>query len=205
MLIDLAYLRQEFDLKISGVVHVGAHLAEEGDLYDQLGIKKIAWVEANSDLLKKITRKRPNDLVIQAVVSVTDDEEVTFYKANNGQSSSILELDYHSIAHPEVHYVAQETVRTKTLKSVIVENNLEDCNFLNLDIQGNELRALQGAGDLLDNFDYIYSEVNKKSLYKDCALFPQIRGFLQEKYSVVDIAWTTFGWGDAFWVKRDLL
>ena len=45
---------------------------------------------------------------------------------------------------------------------------MDNVNFLNLDIQGAELKALKSLQDYLHKVDYIYTEVNVDYLYVDC-------------------------------------
>jgi hypothetical protein len=93
---------------------------------------------------------------------------------------------------------------TKTLKTFYKENslNVADYNFMNLDIQGAELLALRGAGDILKNFDYIYTEVNIEELYDGCCLMNEIDEYLKQfGFKRVITEMTQYGWGDAFYVK----
>lgn len=75
-------------------------------------------------------------------------------------------------------------------------------NFLNIDIQGAELMALKGMGDLLNYFDYVYLEVNKDYVYKNCALVHEIDEYLSEyNYVRVETAWTNAQLGDALYIR----
>ena len=58
-------------------------------------------------------------------------------------------------------------------------------------------------GYLLNNFDYVYAEVNQKELYENCELVDQIDEYLK-KYNFVreTTVWTQHGWGDAVYVKH---
>jgi FkbM family methyltransferase len=48
---------------------------------------------------------------------------------------------------------------------------IETFNFLNIDIQGNELAALKGATKLLTGpIRYVYLEINEAELYVGCPL-----------------------------------
>lgn len=199
MLIPLDELHEKYDLGINGILHVGAHHAEERKAYLGLAVHNIVWIEANRNLYKLLKRS-VRDKVICAVVSDTDGEEVVFHTANNGQSSSILELGTHKTEHPEVHYVSEETRTTSRLDTLIDEHELSGLDFLNLDIQGAELKALQGLGKYLDGFNYIYTEVNRESLYVDCALIQEIDEFL-EGFTRVETVWEKHNWGDAFYVR----
>ena len=75
-------------------------------------------------------------------------------------------------------------------------------NFANLDIQGAEYQALIGFGDIIDNFDYIYIEVNVKELYKSIKLLPELDKFLESKgFKRKELKMTKHGWGEAFYVR----
>jgi len=143
--------------------------------------------------------------IYQAVVSDTDNESVSFKITNNGQSSSILELETHLKHHSHIYVVKEIEQKTITMKTFIDANNfnMHNYNFINLDIQGAELKALKGMGEYLEHVDYIYTEVNQEYLYKNCALLHEIDEYL-EKYGFRReiLKMTEFKWGDAFYVKR---
>ena len=76
-------------------------------------------------------------------------------------------------------------------------------NFWNIDIQGAELHALKGAGDILNNVNILYLEVNTKHLYKNCPLLNEIDEFIEPKGFVrVALEMTSHGWGDALYIKN---
>jgi hypothetical protein len=77
---------------------------------------------------------------------------------------------------------------------------------LNLDIQGVELRAIKSCGEYLDNIKYIYTEVNSGEVYERNDLIEGIDEFLTGKgFSRVETSMTQYEWGDAFYIKKDLL
>lgn len=191
--------------KPSGIIHIGAHLMEERENYLKHDIENIIWIEANPNIYNQITKiiHKNNEKILNYTVSNLDDQVINFNITNNGQSSSILELDKHKIYHPSIYVTETIKVKTKRMDSVInIENidiNLYD--FLNLDIQGAELLALKGFGKLLDNIKYIYTEVNRDEIYKNCAQISEIDEYLIN-YSRVETLWTHANWGDAFYVRR---
>jgi FkbM family methyltransferase len=210
MLIPLEQLNRKYKLDVHSVLHIGAHECEELGDYVRLGVdvEKIYWLEANPELVQKMKHRYiPN--VFQAAVSDTV-EVVDFIITNNYQSSSILELEEHLKEHPHVF----ETTRIK-LETIRVEQLLDEWskntefkmpNFVNLDIQGAELKALKGFGNYLEQVDYVYSEINTKCLYKNCALLPEMNEFLEQKgFRMVEIKHTQHGWGDAFYMRQSLL
>lgn len=199
MLIDWKDLGIENN--ISRLLHVGGHLAEEAEIYDDR-VDEVVWIEADIDRAREI-KNLTGDEVICAVVGDAN-REVTFHEANNGQSSSILELGTHKQVHPEVEYISERTVQMYPLSTVIESLDLGSFEMLNLDIQGAELMALKGLGDHIDSVNYIYTEVNRKKLYKDCCLIGEIDSFLfSHGFQRAKVVWTDFGWGDAFYVRKN--
>jgi hypothetical protein len=54
----------------------------------------------------------------------------------------------------------------------------------------------------LNNIDYIYTEINEKYLYEDCALVNEIDNYLSLfNFKRVETSMTPHGWGDAFYIK----
>ena len=94
----------------------------------------------------------------------------------------------------------------QTVGNPAFEDNLLDktyYNFWNIDIQGTELYALKGAGDIINNVDALYLEVNTEHLYKDCPLLDEIDAFLNEKgFNRVATHMTDCHWGDALYIKK---
>ena len=207
MLISLEKLNKKYNLIINGILHIGAHLCEELNTYKKLGVNenKIIWVEANPKLVKH-NKKNNNNLIIKNFICCDKDEGYTKLNiSNNGQSSSILELGTHKINHPGVKYVGSVEVKNNRIDTMYKEDNIPEnfANFLNIDIQGSELLALKGMGDLLNNFDYAFLEVNKEYVYKNCALIKEIDDYLSKfKFTRVETKWTKNNWGDAFYIKK---
>lgn len=187
-----------------GVLHIGAHQLEEEPLYHACGItnEHILWIEANRDV---IPPGRTN--VMEAVISDRDHEEVIFKITNNGQSSSIFNLKMHLQEHPWVYEVERRPLTTITLNTLLQQHNipLDSFDFMNLDIQGAELKALQGATGVLPHLRSIYTEVNEKELYEGCAFLTEMDGFLEGwGFQRVLTEMTPHGWGDAFYIRPEI-
>lgn len=207
MLIDFRQLFPRYYIKPKGVLHVGANVGEEAPVYDELGIKNVVWIEANPYIAEKLTNNvKPYGHKVFNFAASDDNGNVILHESNNGsQSSSILELGTHKIAHPEVHYVRDIPVLMARLDSAFGLGSVfvEDLDFLNMDIQGAELKALRGMGNLLHQFKWAYLEVNKEELYKGCALVEDIDMYmLGFGFRRAETRWAgNTGWGDALYVK----
>lgn len=202
--VDLA---KKHGISIEGVFHVGAHECEELLDYLNNGVRyeNICWVEGNQALVNRL-KERSIQNVYQAVVDEVSGREVTFNITNNGQSSSILELGTHQHHHPHVWVVNKQTYTTKTIKDLQIENNLDFSKYTmwNFDIQGAELKALKGAGDLLLYPRVLYLEVNSEQVYKECGLIGEIDSYVaQYGFKRLETNMTQFGWGDAVYIRSD--
>jgi FkbM family methyltransferase len=202
MLINLDYLVKKYNIKFKGILHIGAHECEEINVYERyVERNNILWIEAMPDKVM-LNKSRYNNILIENVAVSDKEEQIKFNISNNGQSSSLLELGLHKKFHPHVHYIDFFVVNTKLLKSILPNYSI-NFNFLNLDIQGAELKALKGMGDeYLNKVDYIYTEVNSDYVYKDCALVTELDDYLSKfNFRRVETCWTPFKWGDAFYIK----
>lgn len=195
---------QEFLTKeIKGVFHIGAHYAEEKNWYNSQNVKNVVWFEANPEYKDIIKRVVNEDLVIMSAIG-NRKQNIVLHVANNGQSSSILDFGTHQNHHPGVRYVGDIIVPMDRMSNLVrdFQLNLENYNFINLDIQGFELEALKSFDDLLNGFDYIYTEVNTGDVYKGCPRMVDIDNHLSQfGFKRVTQFITPFEWGDALYSK----
>lgn len=209
MLIDIQDLCKKYKINPIGVIHGGAHAAEELEVYKLIGTKNRIWIEANTKLCSELKAKfkatNTNDLVFDCLLWSESDIQLTFNITNNGQSSSILELGTHKINHPSVYYIETEEKKTKTLDDLFEQNNL-DINlydFLNLDLQGVELDVLKGFKNNINKMKYIYTEVNTEDVYKNCSKLNDIDVYLQGYgFDRCETKMTGAKWGDAFYMRK---
>lgn len=208
MFMTLDLLNQKFDLNIKGIIHCGAHHAEESDAYERHGISKVVWVEGNSELVPIVESKvgnLPENKVFNYLVYDEDGKELEFKITNNTQSSSVLEFGTHKRYNPGVDFIKSEVKKAYTLKYIIEKEDLkmEDYNMLNLDLQGVELRALKSMGDYIDNIDYVYTEINDDMVYEGNDLLVDLEEYLSSKgLHRAGIHLLSEKWGDAFYVRR---
>jgi FkbM family methyltransferase len=205
MLFTVSELKEFWGIQPNGVLHIGAHLGEESSGYEEFGWGPVIWVEAQPKLAQLLRLKldSSSNRVIQAAVWDTDDVKLNLHVASNSMSSSLLEFGSHSDSYPEITYVDEIQVETKRLDSIL---SLEEMpNFVNLDIQGAELPALKGLGSLINNVDYIFVEVNRREVYKNCTIVRDLDSFLSENtFKRVTTRWYyKQGWGDALYIRKN--
>lgn len=207
MLIPLEHMVKKFNMNITGVLHVGAHECEEQKFYlkEKINPENIHWVEAMEGKVDLMKMTNPFLNIYQGVISNKNNETVEFKITNNGESSSILDFGTHAKHHPQVHVTNVVKLKTTRLDTLIEANNIDmnPINFLNLDIQGAELLALNSIEKYLKHIKYIYTEVNTEKVYKDCALLNEIDEFLKSHGFTrkCEAIYRQYGWGDALYIR----
>jgi FkbM family methyltransferase len=203
MLIPVSELVQDYNVKPSGILHVGAHVAEESIEYEKYFNVPVLWIEAQPKLcleLKKILNPKSNTIV-EACIFDKNDELLTLNVSSNSQSTSILNFGTHADVYPDVFVSEKIAVRTKRLDKILEGREIPD--FINLDIQGTELNALKSLGDLINKVQVIYTEVNKRHLYEGCNLVKEMDEYLKIfGFKRITTRWMfRAGWGDALYVS----
>ena len=86
MILNLKEIIKKYNCKINGIIHLGAHTAEEKDVYDELDVPVI-WIDANRELCDRLRKKG-----LQVVCAVISDRvgDETFYITNNTACDSLL-------------------------------------------------------------------------------------------------------------------
>lgn len=208
MMIDFDYLFNKYNIKPDGVLHLGGNTGQEANVYSRFGVDQVIWVEAIPNIFEQLCRNidiYTGQTAINVCVGDEDGKEVEFNISNNeSQSSSYLELAHHKVIHPTVHYVDKFKTIMRRLDKIIHPDSFKEGKwFLNADLQGSELAAFKGMGDLIDDFEWVYTEVNKKNTYEGCALIEDIDYFLlQHDFERVETGqWVADTWTDALYCK----
>ena len=206
MLLPISELLQDFNIRPKLILHVGAHLAEESNGYTKYFKVPVIWIEAQSKLCKQLNQSLDiaSNTVIEACVLDKEDYVVTLNVTSNSQSTSILNFGMHSHTYPDVVVTELVTARTKRLDSIL--NGKEVPDFINLDIQGVELKAIMSLGVLIEQVKVIYTEVNKWDVYVGCDLIQDMDAYLKS-YGFRRIAtrWKRrSGWGDALYITQKI-
>jgi FkbM family methyltransferase len=207
MLLNLHDLVRDFNLQITGVLHVGAHLGEAAD-YHALGIEKVIWIEANPNVLSKLRANvEPYGYqVVHALIMDAEHNGVPFNVTNyDGMSSSIFEWGTHTQLSPDTIVEHKIYLDSTTLDKLDLDYS--GINFLNMDLEGAELLALKGATNLLKQIEYLYLEVRTDYVYLRAPLIDELEAYIPqfERLTIGMAEYLTTndaGWGDAFYVRR---
>jgi FkbM family methyltransferase len=230
MLIPLQQIIEKYKLNLKGVIHVGAHFAEEHDDYLNCGINKFVYIEPCKDAFANLTAKVSNGSLLSGFLNPifspplfginvknvraflcacgAEEAEMTMNVSHNnqGQSNSLLAPKLHLQQHPEVVFTDTEKVNVIPLDKLPFIK--EDYNFLAMDVQGYELEVLKGATETLKHIDCIMTEINTDSTYDGNAFVWELDAFLdfyEFKRVETSMASPSVTWGDAVYLKSHLL
>lgn len=205
-LIDFSKINKKYKLDITGAIHIGAHYGDEVLDYIKNGIQNIILFEPlsrNFEILEKNLSEVNADIqAYQVALGREEKTEIMYLSSNHAQSSSILKPKKHIDQYPYIHFSETEEVEVKTLDSF----NIQNANFINIDVQGYELEVFEGGRETLNRIDYIYSEVNRDEMYENNVLINQLDEFLSSyNFMRVETYWPDdkLGWGDAFYIKKN--
>jgi FkbM family methyltransferase len=200
-----------FGIKSTGVIHIGASIAEELAFYDSRDVGKVLYVEANPAVFEqlnlRIAEMQPKSQVSTFnFAACSTCKTLEFHVTSNLKSSSLFELANHKTEYPYITEVGVITVDGKRAEDVFTAADLAGINTMVLDIQGGEMDALRGCASFLNQIDFIVSEVNFSELYKGIPRVEELDAELL-KYSFRRLETMCNGksWGDALYINIRLL
>ena len=208
MKLNFPDLCQHHNITPRGIILIGAY---DGKTLKRLNLPntvKILVIDANQGAVERLQENfadSPNIQVVQAAIANHNDT-VTLHLTSLESSSSILPWKQYSEIYPNIKEIQQLTLSSRTLDTLLEELNLSpsDFNILILDIQGAELLALEGANQLLNNLDAIYTNVHYQELFEGGALAEEVNQFLSDYQFDIVAEDTPYhpAWGEAFYVRQ---
>jgi FkbM family methyltransferase len=165
-----------------GVLHIGAHVGLESRSYFDKQ-KSVIFIEADPKTFLVLEKNIAPFRNQKAFNWLLGDEEkiVNFHIANNqSESSSIFpfsrENQIQNLSASEV-----TPIPMSRLDSKFTFEDLENYDHWVIDVQGAELKVLEGAGQLLNLCKTIFIECSLKEFYEGGAMWNEIHEFLSRK------------------------
>ena len=144
--------------------------------------KPVLWVEGDPRLFPELVKAiapYPTQRALQALLGRENLDSVQFHIANNnGLSSSIFPLaPSHGFEGIQLKMIDSITLPLVRLDSLISAQEVADLSHWVVDLQGAELEALVGAGDLLQSCLSMEIEVSKRRVYDGGVYYSQLESF----------------------------
>lgn len=201
MILSLHELIPKYNMKITGIIHIGAHHGEEHATYTEIGVNKVVYFEPSNRSFNTLIKNVPIECAYNYAIGEEDKIlEMNIEILDSYGCSSVLKPsgNYNSVEF------TTEIVEMKRLDSL----TLEGFNMLNIDVQGYELNVLKGAVKTLNNVDYIMCEINrhtptKQIDYIGASTIDEVSEFLSAyDFRMVEQNWAGVSWGDGLFIKN---
>jgi FkbM family methyltransferase len=209
MLLNFDDLVKKYNLNVTGVIQIGANLAQEHNIYLRHGIKNMMYFEPDPNtynrMLEKLSIDKTSNIQTFNIALGNENKMVDFNVSDNdGASSSILEPKLHLLQHPNVHFTHKIQVEMKRFDDLNLD--ISNYNFANLDVQGYEYEVFEGMMKTLENnphIKYIMSEINIAETYAGNKTLDKILELLGKVgFSMVEIDLAGTIWGDCLLLRN---
>lgn len=140
-------------------------------------------------------------------LSNNDGEEMIFYRKKENYDSGTFctgdSLFKENTQHYQSHNTSEFIVKTKTLKSILVECNKGKIDLLKIDTQGSEILIMEGMGSLLNEVEFLELECSLINYNLGGCSFFDIQNFLKDNFEIFDIV--EFHYHNSFLSQIDVI
>lgn len=164
------------------ILDVGSYTGEQAcEFAEQFPEARIFAFEARPqsvEVVRRNTARFPNISVVAGAVHHFDGEtEFHVVDEMNPGASSL----FTGSGVQEIHPIVQKSIRVRALRldTWARQAGVERFDLVWMDLQGAELLALQGMGELLKSVRAIQLEVTYRELYHGQVMWPEVRAFLE--------------------------
>lgn len=182
------------------------HTFEPNRSLFQISVENIKRVHGDYDLPvigRKIAWTRAGIYIYQCALTNAL-TEVTFYESEFPHTSSLYENNFQNIKVPETVLTSLDVKKQEDLKiwpetPVVAQgtdidswakmNGVDRVDYLWLDVEGAELKILQGAKEMLPKMSVISLELNFQEFRKGGALFNEVYDYLFTKGFEIKAIW----------------
>ncbi len=194
----MQFVKPKADGDLGTVLHLGAYLGAEVPRYFNWGFQRVILVEPDIRCVASLVHDYGADprvtIIPKAVAKAAG--TIDFTLNMNPQLNSVFEIDHEETSawtkgNPEI-----VAVPCAPLHQLIDEVGVrtEEISFVNMDIQGSELIAIESGPDIFRSVDLVQTEMSFFSVYRGMPLFEDICKAMGDKgFSLIDI-WSNYEW-----------
>lgn len=143
--------------------------------FSDYGVISFEPIEEVFQKLKRRASNNPNWKAYNCALGSENGKGFLNISSNGGQSSSLMDFDFHSKAYPAVSMVRREEISVRRLDELVGN---QKGFYLKLDVQGSEREALEGATSMLKNVLAIEIETAYMEMYSGQQTHYQIIPYL---------------------------
>tara|TARA_Y100000994_G_scaffold74725_1_gene61485 strand:- start:2212 stop:2946 length:735 start_codon:yes stop_codon:yes gene_type:complete len=200
---------ERLNLDVKGIIHVGLYDFPEHDCYTKLVGTRVVGVEANKfvyDTMAKPVADECGYLCFNECLYSEDGLKKQFFLAND--CSTLNPVAYSAHLSAKLSRGSYVDVTTKKLSTLIKENNIDmnQYDFLNIDVEGAELEILKGFEDNLKYINTIFLETSLDDRNNTGASHDVIVEWLDKRnFSLKEMSdsYSYEQWGDSVFVRND--
>lgn len=194
-------VEERYENAPKGVIHIGAYDMPERGCYVPLFGENVIWVEANEKSFDRWTAPIATYFNHWAFNLAASDVNGTGRYYDNG-SPEVSGLLPHVGKSPSYINVPQ-----RRLDDIIDEYdiNMNNFDFLNIDVEGAEHKVLRGLKKNIKYINYLFVEVAVSQRHDNQMIFDEMTKYVKElgfELNRVSDSIHTIGWGDAFYVRN---
>jgi FkbM family methyltransferase len=203
------------------ILDIGGCEGEESIRYSRIfpfaSIYVFEPLPENQKLIAENLKKHQVENIKLMPFAVSDEEGFCqFYISSGHPENQPTDLDWNfgnkssSLLLPEIsnnanwlNFDQKIDVQTTTIDSFFVKNKIDEVDFVHMDVQGAEMKALAGAKGYLSKIKTIWLEVSNIELYKSQPLKTDIEQFMKKNNFYLAKSEMEGNVGDQFYINKN--
>lgn len=146
-------------------------------------INQVFFCEANTNCISILENiKSINDVIVPTIISdKVGEEKFYIYTAESTSSMFSFENDMDELSELNTKPKEVKTIPSNSIDNLINEFNIQEVDLLKIDVQGAELKVLEGAKNSFSKIKNIWVEVSMKRIYQNSPVFSEVYEYLNQQ------------------------
>lgn len=200
----IGYINKLLTVKPENIFEIGANFGQDSEymrIYLELPPSAVYIFEPHPEIVKEVKKIYKFNIFDFAVSN--KDGKAIFYAADL-KNSGISSLYQHSLVKKESF--REINIKTVRMDSFMNEFNVEDIDFLKIDVEGTSFEVLEGFGSKLRRVKSLQLEAEHIEVWKGQKLFDDIYPLLVcNGFQLVFFELLDGKQSDSFWIQKDYL
>jgi FkbM family methyltransferase len=163
-----------------GIIHVGANTGQESEIYGDA--YNVLWIEPIEEVFKILcdnVKHFQRHKCLCCLIGEKDNQEFSFYIANQTARSSMHEFTNHHYNDPQFKYEVVQ-IKARRLDNLIEEGviDIDLYDVLVTDCQGGDYGVIVSLAEKIKEFKIVKTEVMIKEIYKSTVLENDVNSYM---------------------------